>query len=102
MFADAPFGNLNSIFLLLVAGRATRAKCSSSVYMEPHQQQVQLPNECSRPSWATHPKKKQEEVTTGLAFQYWNWTHIFVTTTGPGMIVPWLSSTERRMWIKCP
>lgn len=47
-------------------------------------------------------KKKQEEVTTGLAFQYWNWTHIFVTTTGPGMIVPWLSSTERRMWIKCP
>jgi hypothetical protein len=58
MFADAPFGNLNSIFLLLVAGRATRAKCSSSVYMEPHQQQVQLPNECSRPRWATHPEKK--------------------------------------------
>jgi len=40
---------------------------------------------------------KKIEVTTGLAFQYWNCTHISVTTNGPGMIVPWLSSTQMRM-----
>jgi hypothetical protein len=41
--------------------------------------------------------KKRKEVTTGLAFQYWNCTHIFITTNGPSVIIHWLPSTQMRM-----
>jgi hypothetical protein len=37
--------------------------------------------------------KKRKEVTTGLAFQYWNCTHIFITTNGTSVIILWLPST---------